>query len=287
MDHATLTPIQDDRQFEIIVRRLADDLRFGQDASPYVGSGVDYVQSRPFIDGDSVRDIDWLVTARTGRFHVKQFEPPKTTPIYLVVDTSASMSFSSQPASKFDWAVLLAGGLAMASMRRMSPVGLLAGGELPLHFDPSLSRPKMLAWLHALRWRRFDEQTLLSVRLDQLCGILHSRSLVVVLSDLHHPAIVPAIKRLVQRHDCIALHLEDPAERGRLRGGIVHGREAETGRSFVAHGWSRWFHRSRPRPADQLAAAGVDYLLLPTDGPVVFSLQRFLLQRGGLMRNTR
>ena len=43
---------------EIAVRRLADDLRYGQDASPYVASGIDFVQSRPYIDGDSIKDVD-------------------------------------------------------------------------------------------------------------------------------------------------------------------------------------------------------------------------------------
>ena len=63
-------PIQElaSRPLEIAVRRLADDLRFGQDTSPYVGPGIDYVQSRPYVVGDQVRDIDWRVTApRTGR----------------------------------------------------------------------------------------------------------------------------------------------------------------------------------------------------------------------------
>ena len=49
------------REFEIAVRRLADNLKFGEDPSPFVGSGVDYVQSRLYVSGDSVKDIDWKV----------------------------------------------------------------------------------------------------------------------------------------------------------------------------------------------------------------------------------
>jgi len=53
-------------QFELILRRLADDLTYGSDASRFVGSGIDFAQSRPFVFGDSVRHIDWRVTARTA-----------------------------------------------------------------------------------------------------------------------------------------------------------------------------------------------------------------------------
>ncbi len=276
-----------DRQLEIAVCRLADDLRFGQDASPYVGAGIEYLQSRPFEEGDSVRDIDWKVTARTGRFHVKQYEALKCLPLYLVVDTSASMAFASRPFSKHKLAVLLAGGLGLAALRRLSPVGLLAGGERQLHAEPSLMRGRVFQWLHALRRVSWNEPTRLAKRLDQLSGLIVSRTLVIVVSDLHDPDAVAAAKRLAQRHDVIVLHLEDPAERGELRGGFFHGVEAETGRKFVAHGRSRWFVDPLRHPRKPLAAAGVDYLLLPTDRPFVAPLRRLLADRGGLMRNTR
>jgi hypothetical protein len=71
-----------------------------------------------------------------------------------------------------------------------------------------------------------------------------------------------------------------------LRAGLFRGVEAETGRSFVAHGRSRWFRGGRPS-GPQLKQAGVDHLLLATDRPFVAPLRRFLSDRGGLTRNTR
>lgn len=275
------------RQLEIAVCRLADDLRFGQDASPYVGAGIEYQQSRPFQEGDSVHDIDWRVTARTGRFHVKQYEALKSMPLYLVVDTSASMAFSSQSFTKSKLAVILAGGLALAGLRRLSPVGLLAGGSRELHYRPTLLRSRIFQWLHALETTSLNEQTVLGERLDQLSGLLSVRTLIVAISDLHDGAAVPAARRLAQQHDVIVLHLEDPAERGKLRGGFFQAAEAETGRSFLARGGSVWFKDSLEQVRRELAGAGVDYLRLATDRPFVASLRRLLADRGGLMRNRR
>lgn len=79
----------------------------------------------------------------------------------------------------------------------------------------------------------------------------------------------------------MVLHLEDPAERGRTGGGIFRAVEAETGRAFVAHGRSRWFN---PEDTHALSRAGVDYLSLPTDKPILSRLRHFLKQRGGTRR---
>jgi uncharacterized protein (DUF58 family) len=279
---AQLTQHQlDARQFEIVVRRLANALSYGQESTPFLGAGIEYVQSRPYLPGDAVKLMDWRVTARTGRFHVKEYEAPRQLPLYLLVDTSASMCVSSQHVSKYAWAVQIAGGIALAALDHMNPVGLMAVGERDLHQTPTLARGAVMQWMHQLRNYHFRESTTLGRRIREIIPRVEQRCLFIVLSDLHDPDAIPAVKLMAHDHDCVVLHLEDPAERGRLGGGIYRATEAETGREFVAHGFSRWFDHDE---AHILSRAGVDYLRLQTDQPILSRLRHFLKQRGGTRR---
>lgn len=266
----------DARQFELAVRRLADALTYGQESSPFLGAGIEYVQSRLYQSGDPVKFIDWRITGRTGRYHVKEYEAPKQMPVYLLVDTSASMCVSSRPMSKYAWAVQLAGGIALAAVEHMNPVGLMTVGERDLHHTPSLARSTILQWLHQLRHYHFTEGTALGKRVRELIPRVAQRCLFVVISDLHDPDAVPAIKLMAHDHDCVVLHLEDPAERGGIRAGIFRAMEAETGREFTAHGHTRFL---TDEDVHALARAGVDYLRLATDAPILPRLRHFLKNR--------
>lgn len=285
--HGYLEDIQplDSRQFVIAVKRLATSLSYGNDRSPFLGSGLEYVQSRPYQYGDPIRSIDWRVTARSGKVFVKEYEAPKRLPCYLLVDTSASMTISSRKLSKYALAVHIAGGIAYACLDRASPVGVVAVGDRGLRIEPTLSKGTIMEWFHHLRHYRYDESTSLGQRVAELSPRLSGTSLVIVLSDLHDPRAVPALKQMAQQHDVAVLEFRDPAEAGVRRGGFWRASEAETGKEFVTRSGGRWLDEDRN--AQEFKRQGIDHLVIPTDQPFVHRLRSFFQARDLLGRGPR
>jgi len=268
------------KEFEMVVRRLADDFAHGSDESRYVGSGLEYAQTRPYVAGDPIQQMDWKVTARTGEPHVKEYESLKRTPVHIVIDTSGSMAVASTPLSKYDLAVWLAAALGLVAQRRMSPVRLFSGGSRSLHSTASLSRSILRQSMDALRHPDLDEQTRLAKALDMMRATCQQRTFVIVLSDLHDPEAIDAILRIAHGHDIAVIEIQDPAESGALAAGFLRGTEAETGAQFLVGGKARWGINTENGRRSQLSRGGVDHLLLHTDQNFIPPVRRFVSSRG-------
>jgi len=212
--------------------------------------------------------------------HIKEYEAPKRMPAWILLDTSGSMTLSSTRRSKYEVAAQLAGGLAFACLDRVSPVGLLGTGERDLRVNPSLSKDEVMQWLVKLRTYRDGERTTLARRVTELNARLSNRALVFVLSDLHEPEALDALKLMAQVHDVVVLQLQDPAEVDLRGAGFLRAEEAETGEAFVTHGRRERLDPEEARRA--LRRGGIDHLLIRTDQPFAQPLRLFLKDRAVL-----
>src|SRR6476660_8062017 len=93
------------------------------------GSSVEFAEHKEYSPGDELRHVDWKAYAKVDRYYVKQFEQESQLTIYLVLDASASMSFSGGGMSKLEYAGLSLAALAYLAIQQQDKVGLLAIGD--------------------------------------------------------------------------------------------------------------------------------------------------------------
>src|SRR5512136_2607942 len=91
------------KSIQIRTQRLVTDLMAGDYESAFKGRGMEFEEVREYTPGDDVRHIDWNVTARTGKPHVKVHREERELTVMLVVDVSSSVRSARSRSSRTRW----------------------------------------------------------------------------------------------------------------------------------------------------------------------------------------
>jgi uncharacterized protein (DUF58 family) len=94
--------------YSFLPRQPVHSVLTGRHASRMRGRGLDFEEIRGYLPGDDVRTIDWRVTARTRKPHVRVYTEERDRPALLLVDQRMSMFFGSRRAMKSTVAAELA-----------------------------------------------------------------------------------------------------------------------------------------------------------------------------------
>lgn len=263
--------------YEIVARRLAEDIAHGMDPSRFIGAGYEYVKSRPYVPGDSMRTMDWKVFARTGKPFVKEFEALNRTSVYIIVDTSTSMSVTSVKLTKHDIAVWIASAFGLIAQTQLRPVFVLSGGARDSTLSAGSTGNDLRRAIEPLRAPGVREPTNIKRTIDEIHARAIRGSMILVLSDLHDPEALNSLRKVAPQHDCLVIHLVDPAEESLQGIGFVQAIEAERGGvALVASDSMRCDSDGIHR---EVARAGASYLRLRTDREFVAPLRHFLSSR--------
>lgn len=210
------------RGFSFLPRQPVRSILSGRHASRLRGRGLNFEELRSYRPGDDIRTMDWKVTNRTGKPHVRVFTEERERQVYLFVDQRVSMYFGSQRAMKSAVAAELAALIAWRVLAAGDRVGALV-------FDDQKS--------YHLKARRSRESVLnILRRLEKANGALgcgcqanakqFNQSFETLQRHLSHDALVIYIgdgfgwdeqsdewlKRLSGQNDVIAINVCDPAE---------------------------------------------------------------------------
>jgi len=100
------------------------DLLFNQN-----GQSIEFNQYNNYIEGDSIKNIDWKQYARTEKLYTKKFHSESNSNAIFIVDSTNSMNFKDTSISKFDYSVLLFGVLSHIIFLSKSGVSLVSNND--------------------------------------------------------------------------------------------------------------------------------------------------------------
>src|ERR1043166_745976 len=124
------------RHLEIRTSHLVTEVLAGDYQSTFKGRGMEFEESRVYVPGDDVRNIDWNTTARTGVPHMKSYREERELTISLFAVLSASQVFGSQSRVKSAVAAEFAAILAHVTLRKNDKVGVILFSDRIEEFIP-------------------------------------------------------------------------------------------------------------------------------------------------------
>ena len=226
------------RQIEIKTRGLSDDIFAGKYHSAFRGRGMSFAEVREYRVGDDVRDIDWNVTARSERTHVKVFEEERELTMMLIVDVSPSRMFGSKELTKKNVITEIAATLAFSAAKNNDKVGcILFSDRVEKFIPPKKGRAHVMMIIRELvGFEATGTATNISEALRYLVGVNKKRATCFLLSDLINAEsdmerLDDALKIASSKHDILAIKVHDVRDRELPNVGIVEVQDSETGRT--------------------------------------------------------
>ena len=201
------------RELEIKTKGLVDGMMAGSYKSKIRGRGIEFSEVREYVLGDDVRHIDWNVTARTNKLHVKEFVEERDLRVYVLFDYSASNEFGFSK-SKKSIGHEIAASVIFSAMKNNDSIGLGIFTDSLEQFIPARKgRKHSLTLLRTLLSHKTkSKQTDIETSLLQLHHILGQHSIIFIISDYISPNFLRPLKFLKNRHDVILINLSDIRE---------------------------------------------------------------------------
>jgi uncharacterized protein (DUF58 family) len=276
------------RRLQLRTRYPVEHLLAGEYRSVFKGRGMDFDEIRSYHPGDEVRAIDWNVTARTGRPHIKRFVEERELAVWLVVDASASCRIAAPGRTKWDTINELAALLTFSAIYNHDRVGMiLCSDRVEQILQPRKGRQHALRLLNDLlavepRNRGSDP----APALDAILHLAQRRVLVLMLSDFLFDMDREQLGATAFRHDLVGIAVNHPREIEPPPCGLAAIRDSETGEALVADfGFTgrdickRTFDARRARLREEFAAVRADLLELDTSSDCAEELARFFRHR--------
>ncbi len=284
------------RRLEIMTGRLVSESLAGEYLSVFKGRGMEFAEVREYSPGDDIRSIDWNVTARTGRPHVRRYVEERELTVAIACDLSGSQFFGSAARLKKEVAAELSAVLAFSALQNNDKVGLfLFTEEVEGHIPPKKGRSHALHLIReVLAFEPRRRGTRIGASLDTINKVLKRRCILFVISDFRDQGFEKPLRMASLKHDVIPVVVSDPRESSLPSfGAYLELEDPESGgRVLVPASDSALLAAHRRAEQTRLArlealftSYGLDSIEVTTDQPYIDPIIRFFRQRARRLRH--
>src|SRR3954468_19424415 len=208
---------------ELLARQVVEGFITGLHQSPFHGFSVEFAEHRLYNNGESVKNIDWKLFAKTDKLFVKQFEEETNLRCYLLLDTSSSMNFPDKGINKLQFSIYAIASLMYLFKKQRDAFGLCAFSDKIDWLSAAKSTSTHLFYLYAELEKMYNTPRVNTVTditgvLHHIAQEIHQRSMVVIFSDMLENSVDPdklqllfaAIQHLkFNKHEVIIFNVHD------------------------------------------------------------------------------
>lgn len=211
--------------FSFFPEQPVDSVLTGINASRLRGRGLNFEEMRQYHIGDDIRTMDWKVTLRTKKPHVKVFTEERERNVILLVDQRLSMFFGSEKKMK---SVIAAEAASLASWKVIESTDRLAAiifnDEETVYFKPQRSSQQVVKVLSELVKKNqqlkqgstsVSHSESINRAFERLSRVVNHDTLVILISDGRgwDNKTTEYIRKLRQHSELILFHIVDHLER--------------------------------------------------------------------------
>ena len=216
-----LSSIKNFDNIELLAKKLVEGFMTGLHRSPYHGFSVEFSEYKHYNFGESTKNIDWKIFAKTDQLFIKQYEEETNLRCTILMDLSQSMYYPKPGYDKIRFSVYCAAALSHLMISQRDAVGLMGfSDDIKLTTLQKSSRSHLHRLLLQLdNWIK-TESTQSSN--SQIAESIHAaaekisrRSLVIIFTDMFQSTssskdIYEALQHLKHKnHEVLLFHVSD------------------------------------------------------------------------------
>jgi len=274
---------------ELRARVVVEGFLAGLHKSPHRGFSVEFNDYRHYQRGDDMRHVDWRLYARSGKLYIKQYEDETNVRCVILLDTSASMAYTSGGMSKLDYGITLASALAYFIARQRDAVGLVTFDDEIREYLPAKTRQlHLMRILRALSRVQAGQKTDVVKPLTDLASSLKKKSMVILISDMldDEERVINTLTNLrAMGNDIITFHIMDDAELNFPFNEASEFIDMENSESYITSpaairkAYLKNINEFLAYCKKQCQTSGIDYCLMNTREPLDQALSSYITKR--------